>query len=69
MNLWLLAAPLMACCALLFALFIARSIRRQKTGTDRMREIAKAISDGARAFLRSQYRILAIFTAVVFLGI
>ena len=69
MDLWLLAAPLMAGCALLFALFIARSIRRQKTGTDRMREIAKAISDGARAFLRSQYRILGICTAIVFLGI
>ena len=45
MDLWLLAAPLMAGCALLFALFIARSIRRQKTGTDRMREIAKAIKN------------------------
>ena len=69
MDLWLLAAPLMAGGALLFALFIARSIRRQKTGTDRMREIAKAISDGARAFLRSQYRILGICTAIVSLGI
>ena len=34
-----------------------------------MQQIAAAISDGARAFLNSQYKILAVFAAAVFLGI
>lgn len=34
-----------------------------------MQQIAAAISDGARAFLNAQYKILAVFAAAVFLGI
>ena len=42
---------------------------KQDPGTDRMREIADAIAEGARAFLASEYRILVIFVAVLFVVI
>ena len=35
-------------------------------GTDRMKEIADAIAEGARAFLGAEYKILVIFVAVLF---
>ena len=35
-------------------------------GTVSMREIAQAIQEGARAYLRRQFRTLAVFAAIVF---
>jgi hypothetical protein len=40
-------------------------ISRQDAGTDRMKEIARDIQEGAMAFLSREYRVLAIFVAVV----
>ena len=69
MNIWLYLAPVLGCAALLFAFFTAKRIDRISSGTPRMQQIAAAISDGARAFLNAQYKILAVFAAAVFLGI
>jgi K(+)-stimulated pyrophosphate-energized sodium pump len=52
--------------ALLFALFLANRVLAQDEGTDRMKEIGKAIQEGANAFLRREYTVLAVFVAVVF---
>ena len=52
--------------ALLFAFFLTQKVGRQDAGTDRMREIAQAIEEGARAFLTAEYRILIVFVAVLF---
>ena len=41
-------------------------VSKQDAGTDRMKEIASAIAEGARAFLFAEYRILAIFIVVLF---
>ncbi len=41
-------------------------IERKEMGTDRMKEIAEMIQDGAMAFLRTEYTYLAGFIAVVF---
>lgn len=54
---------------LLFAIFLKSYVIKQDPGTDRMREIADAIAEGARAFLASEYRILVIFVAVLFVVI
>lgn len=69
MNIWLYLAPVLGCAALLFAFFTAKRIDKISSGTSRMQQIAAAISDGARAFLNAQYKILAVFAAAVFLGI
>ncbi len=60
------AAPILAICALLFAAIRAKSISSQDEGTDRMKEIASAIAEGARAFLTAQYKILVVFIVVLF---
>lgn len=66
MIMWTLIIPIVGVVALLVALGLARSVRKQPEGTDRMKEISSAIQEGARAFLFSEYRILIIFIAVVF---
>jgi len=46
-------------------MFILQSwVIKQDTGNDKMRFIADAIADGAMAFLKAEYRVLAIFVAV-----
>ncbi len=58
--------PVAALIALIFAAYLARKVGRQSAGTERMKEIAAAIAEGARAFLTAEYKILIIFVAVLF---
>ena len=58
--------PLAGILALLFALVMANLVRREEDGTDKMKEIASAIREGASAFLLSEYRVLIMFVAVLF---
>jgi K(+)-stimulated pyrophosphate-energized sodium pump len=51
--------------ALAYALYRAAWVRRQETGTERMKELSDSIQEGARAFLGREYRVLVIFVAVV----
>ena len=51
--------------ALIYAVILAVTVSKKDAGTDRMKEIAKAISDGAKAFLFSEYKILVIFVIVL----
>ncbi len=69
MNILLYAVPAAAAVALLFAFIKARGIARRDEGEPGMAEIAHAISEGADAFLKSEYRLLLIFIAIVFAGI
>ena len=62
-------APALAVVALLFAFYKIAFVSKQDAGTDRMKEIAAAISDGARAFLFAEYKILAIFIVVLVIAI
>lgn len=58
--------PLAGILALLFALVMANLVKKEDDGTDKMKEIASAIREGASAFLLSEYRVLIIFAAVLF---
>jgi K(+)-stimulated pyrophosphate-energized sodium pump len=53
--------------ALLFAVFLIFWVLRQPEGNDQMKEIAKAIQEGASAYLNRQYTIIAGIGAVIFL--
>ena len=61
--------PAISALGLLFALALALRVKKQAPGTDRMREIAASIHEGATAFLFSEYKIIVIFVAVIFLAI
>ena len=69
MNILLYAVPAAAAVALLFAFIKARGIARRDEGEPGIAEIAHAISEGADAFLKSEYKLLLIFVAIVFAGI
>ncbi len=60
---WL--APVAAVFGFGVALYLASWVLKQDEGTDKMKEISQAIQEGALAFLKREYRILAIFALVV----
>ena len=51
--------------AMLFSFWKTAWINKQDQGSERMEKIGKSISDGAMAFLKAEYRILAIFVVIV----
>lgn len=57
--------PVAAVLALVFSFVKARSIAKKDAGTDRMKAIASYIQEGAMAFLKAEYKVLAIFVVVV----
>ena len=59
--------PVVSVLALLFAGYLAVKVAKQEEGTEKMKEIASAISEGARAFLTAEYKILVVFVMVLFL--
>ena len=63
--LWL--APLGSIIALSFAAYLAFFILKQEEGNPKMREIAKAVRIGARAYLKRQYLGVSVFFIAVFL--
>jgi K(+)-stimulated pyrophosphate-energized sodium pump len=61
---WLIA-PISAAISILAGLYFYHYVNKQDSGTERMREISGAIKEGAKAFLKREYRILAIFVVIV----
>ncbi|MBE0528205.1 MAG: sodium/proton-translocating pyrophosphatase, partial [Thermoleophilia bacterium] len=57
--------PLFGVIALLFTFFKSAWINKKDPGTDKMKKIASHISEGAMAFLKSEYKILSIFVVCV----
>lgn len=60
-------APAAAVLAIVYAIITSLRIKKQNPGTEKMQEIASAISEGAKAFLGAEYKVLVIFAAVLFL--
>ncbi len=57
--------PVFGIVALVYTFVKSAWVEKQPDGTDRMREIAKYIFDGAMAFLKAEYTMLAKFVVVV----
>jgi K(+)-stimulated pyrophosphate-energized sodium pump len=57
--------PLFGAAALLVAYVFSRWVYEQDSGTERMDRIAKAIREGAMAFLQREYKVLSIVVAAV----
>lgn len=69
MENFLMIVPIIGILALLFAIATSSSIGKKDAGNDRMKEIAGAIAEGARAFLMSEYKVLLVFVIVMFVVI
>ncbi len=57
-------APLGSITALLFAFIFYKTLMSKEEGTDKMKEIAQYVRDGAMAYLRQQYKVVFIFFVV-----
>ena len=54
-----------AAAALVFAFLLQKKVMSHSPGNDRMQELAKAVQEGAKAFLVTEYKLLAGFVVVV----
>lgn len=59
--------PFASVLALVFAWFFFKDMMKNSEGTDKMKEIAQHVRDGAMAYLRRQYRVVTIVFIVLFL--
>jgi len=57
--------PLMGLIGLIYTLAKFNWVSKQDAGSDRMKEIAKYISEGAMAFLKAEWKILGYFVVIV----
>ncbi|MCL1821683.1 MAG: sodium-translocating pyrophosphatase [Prolixibacteraceae bacterium] len=65
MNIYFWIVPIASLFALFFALFFYRSMMQNSEGTDKMKEIAQHVRDGAMAYLKRQYKVVIIVFAVL----
>ena len=59
-------APIAGILALLYAFYLSKKVMKEDPGTEKMQKISNAIHKGAIAFLKREYKTLAIFVVVVF---
>jgi K(+)-stimulated pyrophosphate-energized sodium pump len=62
----LFIAPIIGVVALIVALIFSKRVTAVDAGTDRMKELASYIHEGAMAFLTREYKMLGVFIAVLF---
>jgi K(+)-stimulated pyrophosphate-energized sodium pump len=56
--------PLFGVVGLLYMAYLAMWVNKQDAGDEKMKGISKSIQEGAMAFLKAEYRILAIFVVI-----
>ncbi|MGK2904733.1 MAG: sodium-translocating pyrophosphatase [Desulfuromonadales bacterium] len=59
-------APILGVIGFVMAVVLYNKVKRYPVGSDKMRDISEEIHNGAMAFLGREYRVLAIFIALVF---
>jgi K(+)-stimulated pyrophosphate-energized sodium pump len=64
-NTLILSIPLFGVAGLIYTFWKSAWVARQDPGTPRMQRIAEAIHEGAMAFLKAEYKVLAIFVVSV----
>ena len=69
MTLWYYIALAAGIVAVLYGWLQSRSIMSADAGSDRMKEIASAIQEGANAYLKRQYITIAMVGVVVTIGL
>ena len=62
---WLLIAPIAGLISIVAAVYLYFYVSKQDSGNEKMREISGAIKEGANAYLKRQYKTLAIFVVIV----
>src|SRR5690554_3446962 len=62
-----LLVPIASILALAFAWFFFKSMMKNSEGTDRMKEIAQYVREGAMAYLKRQYKVVAIVFVILFI--
>ena len=67
MSNFLLFAIISSVVAIVYGLLLAKSILKKSPGNARMQEIAKAIQEGASAYLNKQYKTIGLIAVVLFL--
>jgi K(+)-stimulated pyrophosphate-energized sodium pump len=63
---WVIVVAVIALCALGVAGLLVREVLAASQGTPKMREISRAVQEGAAAYLRRQFRTLGVFVVVIF---
>ena len=61
---WLIA-PISSIISIMIGLFLFRYVSSKDSGTERMKEIAGAIQEGSRSFLKTEYKYLGVFVAIM----
>lgn len=64
MNILFYVVPVIGLASLVYALFQSNWVNKQDAGDKKMREIADAIADGAMAFLKAEYKVMAYFAVI-----
>ncbi len=67
MNPFIIFALVSSVIAILYGLFLIRVVLKKGTGDAKMQAIAKAIQEGASAYLNRQYKTIAVIAVVLFL--
>jgi len=63
---WVVVVAVIAVLALCLALGLRRNVLAAGEGTPKMQEIGQAVQEGAAAYLRRQFRTLAVFVVIIF---
>ena len=67
MNPFIIFALVSSIVAIVYGLFLIKSVMSKGTGDQKMQDIAKAIQQGASAYLNRQYKTIGIIASILFL--